>query len=65
MVCCIKKFPSLRHGELWCCRNGVAEVLNGAKVLNEAAQQAGADAPEALKESAEDDPDERMEGALP
>jgi hypothetical protein len=58
MVCCIKKFPRTAMESCGAAATEVAEVLNGAKVLNEAVQQEGANAPEALKQPTEDDPDE-------
>jgi hypothetical protein len=39
MVCCIKKFPRTPMESCGATAVEVAEVLNGAKVLNEAAQQ--------------------------
>ncbi|MBZ4419109.1 hypothetical protein [Myxococcus sp. RHSTA-1-4] len=40
MVCCIKKFPTTAAESCGASATEVAEVLNGARVLNEAAQAA-------------------------
>ena len=62
MVCCIKKFPSTPMESCGATAAEVAEVLNGAKVLNEAAQPDAAEATEEREArdaaSQEDDPDD-------
>jgi hypothetical protein len=58
MVCCIKKFPLTAIESCGATAAEVAEVLNGARILNEAAQQEKDGLAETPKESAKDDPDE-------
>jgi hypothetical protein len=58
MVCCIKKFPLTPMESCGATAAEVAEVLNGVKVLNEAAHHESNPPAETVKESAKDDPDE-------
>jgi hypothetical protein len=58
MVCCIKKFPLTPVESCGATAAEAAEVLNGVKVLNEAASQESSQPAETAKESAKDDPDE-------
>jgi hypothetical protein len=58
MVCCIKKFPLAAMESCGATAAEVAGVLNGIKILSEAAHSESGQPVETAKESAKDDTDE-------